>query len=540
MIIEITKAIRDHLVETDGLIVYGSSYRLNNMYGPAMNVSLADLTDAGVAYVRSQGSPATVRRIIAYERLLNDPLNAKIGSLKSLPVALTAVMEQAPRCWVYSHSPHGHLLAWIATGIEHISGRLGSPAHVRLSLAAYRHSETETLTKSWTAKSIRGKTVLALLHEAGFMLANEQLNQAYDAELERYNDLQPLVGQQTWAFGMATTATENYWHRADLSLDVDGEQTKVVLDDTNAELREKRRNNRSSSIMTLFDMKDDVVDVDDEGLAVKLIYPPTQPYLYAFSLRHHEWVDVHIDSLNQYDWRDQIVDQLILPERDKRLIRLLVESTGQKMDDIVAGKSVGIIVAASGPPGVGKTLTAEAVSEVLHKPLYSVQCSQLGTNEEVIEKRLGLVLQRASRWGAVLLIDEADVYVRARGNDIHQNAIVGVFLRTLEYYRGFLFLTTNRATDIDDAILSRLTAHVRFELPDPEARARIVDVQAKSLGLDLSADALAALVTQKLSGRDIRSILKLAKFVSLAEGLVIDGDMIRFCIGYQDTTGGEA
>ena len=38
------------------------------------------------------------------------------------------------------------------------------------------------------------------------------------------------------------------------------------------------------------------------------------------------------------------------------------------------------------------------------------------------------------------------------------NAVVGVFLRVLEYFNGLLFLTTNRIDDIDEAIVSRCIA----------------------------------------------------------------------------------
>ena len=43
-----------------------------------------------------------------------------------------------------------------------------------------------------------------------------------------------------------------------------------------------------------------------------------------------------------------------------------------------------------------------------------------------------------------MLIDEADVYIKRRDDNITMNAVVGVFLRVLEYFNGLLFLTTNR------------------------------------------------------------------------------------------------
>ena len=66
------------------------------------------------------------------------------------------------------------------------------------------------------------------------------------------------------------------------------------------------------------------------------------------------------------------------------------------------------------------------------------------------------------------------------------NAVVGVFLRVLEYFNGLLFLTTNRIDDIDEAIVSRCIALIRFHSPDAEARKRIWGVMSEqfALGLD--------------------------------------------------------
>jgi predicted membrane protein len=48
-----------------------------------------------------------------------------------------------------------------------------------------------------------------------------------------------------------------------------------------------------------------------------------------------------------------------------------------------------------------KTQTGEVYSEVVKRPLYAVQCSQLGTDEEELEKELREVLDRAARWKAI-------------------------------------------------------------------------------------------------------------------------------------------
>ncbi|KAF1994363.1 hypothetical protein P154DRAFT_585815 [Amniculicola lignicola CBS 123094] len=68
----------------------------------------------------------------------------------------------------------------------------------------------------------------------------------------------------------------------------------------------------------------------------------------------------------------------------------------------------------SGAPGVSKALTAEAVAEVIQRPLYMVSAGELGIEPVVVHKRLGMILEVTGRWGCVLLIDEADVFLAAR------------------------------------------------------------------------------------------------------------------------------
>lgn len=90
----------------------------------------------------------------------------------------------------------------------------------------------------------------------------------------------------------------------------------------------------------------------------------------------------------------------------------------------------------------------------------------------------------ANRWGCILLLDEADVFLAARSpTDFTRNGLVAgmipqllrslaytdytlVFLRVLEYYAGILFLTTNRVGDFDEAFASRI--HISLYYPPLE------------------------------------------------------------------------
>ncbi|KAF7510192.1 hypothetical protein GJ744_007091 [Endocarpon pusillum] len=62
----------------------------------------------------------------------------------------------------------------------------------------------------------------------------------------------------------------------------------------------------------------------------------------------------------------------------------------------------------------------------------------------------------------LLLLDEADGFLRRRSLDHARDAHITMFLRTLEYYRGILFLTTNRVNDFDDAMQSRIDLPLKY------------------------------------------------------------------------------
>jgi SpoVK/Ycf46/Vps4 family AAA+-type ATPase len=135
----------------------------------------------------------------------------------------------------------------------------------------------------------------------------------------------------------------------------------------------------------------------------------------------------------------------------------------------------------NGPPGVGKSLTAECIAEYAKKPIIPLSVGNLVAVEDSIEERLIEAFANASRLGAILLLDEADVVLEARSfEEIRINGIVSgshtlypkakdaftkiyvVFLRQLEYYSGMLFLTTNRINSMDHAFQSRIQIAIPY------------------------------------------------------------------------------
>lgn len=184
------------------------------------------------------------------------------------------------------------------------------------------------------------------------------------------------------------------------------------------------------------------------------------------------------------------------------------------------------------------TLTAEVYSEYAKRPLYVVQSSQLGVRIDDLEKNLKQVLSRAVKWRAILLIDEADVYVHERGDDLVQNAVVGVFLRVLEYYRGILFMTSNRGTIVDDAIMSRCTAHIRYSMPTTDDLKKIWRILADSFKANISDGEIAKIVEHfpNISGRDVKTMLKLANMVAKRKKEPVTLELMKYVSGFHDIT----
>jgi len=146
----------------------------------------------------------------------------------------------------------------------------------------------------------------------------------------------------------------------------------------------------------------------------------------------------------------------------------------------------------------------------------TISVGELGTNTEQLENTLREILEVASTWDAVILIDEADIFLEKRSeNDITRNAMVGIFLRLLEYHQGVLFLTTNRVKTFDKAFHSRISIALKYEDLNNNAREQVWKNFLDFTGInDIDVDKL---VKYDLNGRQIKNIIRLALSLSAAQ-----------------------
>ncbi|TVY41797.1 ATPase family AAA domain-containing protein 3-B [Lachnellula occidentalis] len=278
----------------------------------------------------------------------------------------------------------------------------------------------------------------------------------------------------------------------------------------------------------------------EDGLVDRHRYFLCPRRIMGFDLKSKKWQALDVDCCRAPKIKTEAIENLVLPSDKQELIKALVHKYSSSRNkknskaeatwsaDPIPNKGEGQIFLLHGPPGAGKTFTAECVAEFTSRPLLSLTCGDIGTDEFTVEESLSKWFKLAEIWGAVMLIDEADVYLERREvNELTRNGLVSVFLRAMEYYRGILFLTTNRVGHFDPAFFSRIHVYIGYRPLDAEGRKRIwvqffqkletergdeISVKAGAKRYVLSDDVLKDI---EWNGREIRNAFQTA--VALAE-----------------------
>ncbi|KAI7362221.1 hypothetical protein KC354_g7462 [Hortaea werneckii] len=267
-------------------------------------------------------------------------------------------------------------------------------------------------------------------------------------------------------------------------------------------------------------------DIENGG---RLLIWPQAP---AFALSSKNWMTISLGHVERIEPSEDSIKNLQLDPAAVQVIKALSMQQDQSSDswgaDFIEGKGAGQIILLHGPPGVGKTYTVEGISEWLRRPLISLTVADIGTTETRVEQELTKWFDLAEAWNAVLLVDEADIFLEQRKNrDLSRNGLVSASLRRMEYFRGLLFLTTNRVGQIDDAFVSRVHMAIGYERLSPGFRRNIWEGFFRKLERERAGRILVGPSAKKfvlhsdevqkieLNGREIRNALQTA--ITLAE-----------------------
>ncbi|RDL39869.1 Uncharacterized protein BP5553_04209 [Venustampulla echinocandica] len=275
----------------------------------------------------------------------------------------------------------------------------------------------------------------------------------------------------------------------------------------------------------------EAVAAEEDKKAVPVLtdeeYLIASPVVLGFAFAEKLWLEFTVSGVKDIVWNEGAYESLVLEGNTKAIVKALVEShkyhPAESIDDVIQGKGKGLVAVLHGPPGTGKTLTAEGISELLKCPLYMVSAGELGTDPRTLEAELQKILDIAHAWGAVLLLDEADVFLEKRTiQDIHRNALVSIFLRLLEYFQGILFLTTNRVETFDDAFQSRIHIALRYGELSTKAKRSVfkmfierVRVLEGVATMPFTEEDLNSLSRHNLNGRQIKNTIRTAQALAV-------------------------
>ncbi|MBW9110147.1 AAA family ATPase [Microbacterium ureisolvens] len=135
----------------------------------------------------------------------------------------------------------------------------------------------------------------------------------------------------------------------------------------------------------------------------------------------------------------------------------------------------------TGPPGVGKTLTASYVASELHLPLITLNLASLMSSlMGQTGKNLQDVLARAASEACIVFLDEFDAIAKRRvdASDVGEvKRLVNVVLQQLDQWPpgGLLVAATNHPQLLDPAVHRRFDSSIDFTLPGFDERVRFLE-----------------------------------------------------------------
>ena len=142
-----------------------------------------------------------------------------------------------------------------------------------------------------------------------------------------------------------------------------------------------------------------------------------------------------------------------------------------------------------GPAGTGKSELARHIADHLEKPLLVKRASDLlDMYVGQTEQRIAAMFDDARQRDAVLVLDEADSFLRDRRGARHSWEVTQVneLLTQMEAFDGLFICTTNLMESLDTASLRRFPWKIRFDFLKPGQRWGLFAQEFARLGGDIA------------------------------------------------------
>jgi SpoVK/Ycf46/Vps4 family AAA+-type ATPase len=167
----------------------------------------------------------------------------------------------------------------------------------------------------------------------------------------------------------------------------------------------------------------------------------------------------------------RLEDAMLRPAMRKTLETVIVEArNGEYLSSKGIRRRAKLLFV--GPPGCGKSFTAQAIANELNLPLFVVRFDAvIGAYLGQTAIHLRELFRFASNTSCVLLFDEIDALGKQRGNPLdvgELDRIVIALMQELEFLQtnGIVIATSNLPKNLDQALWRRFDLVLQFPMPN--------------------------------------------------------------------------
>jgi DNA polymerase III delta prime subunit len=262
----------------------------------------------------------------------------------------------------------------------------------------------------------------------------------------------------------------------------------------------------------------------------------------CFSQSKHNLKQTALRIESRYFWDDIILPQSVIEQLknicNQMKYRHIVYGDWGFNKKLSYGK--GLCALLFGPPGTGKTMTAQVIANELKLELFRIDLSQVISKYiGETEKNLQMIFEQAEASNAILFFDEADAIFGKRSevkdaHDRYANIETSYLLQKVEEYEGMTILATNFKENIDEAFTRRIQHIVEFPFPDSEHREKIWRMlYPKEAPLDKDIDFEFIAKRFEIAGGNIKNIVVSSAFLAAQTNEAIQMKHIISALKYE-------